>query len=71
MSFSSCGATVKAGDVAIIYLSHDTTIPVTVKRGDISQTKYGALKHNDLIGHTYGKKFSCSRVSFRSFCVFV
>ena len=64
MSFSECGATIKAGDVAIVYLSHDTMIPVTVKRDEISQTKYGAMKHNDLIGHSYGKKFSCSKVSF-------
>ena len=67
MSFSRCGSTIEAGDVVIIYLSHDTMLPVTVKPDQISQTKYGAMKHNDLIGHPYGKKFSCTKVS-KDFC---
>lgn len=64
MSFVECGAYVKSGDVVVVYLSHDNTIPITVKENVITQTRYGALKHNDLIGHAYGKKFSCTRVSF-------
>ena len=63
MSFASCEATVRSGDVVIVYLSHDQMIPITVKPDETTQTKYGAMKHNDLIGHQYGKKFSCSKVS--------
>ena len=62
MSFAKCGPTVESGHVVIVYLSHDHMIPITVKEDVITQTKYGAMKHNELIGHEYGKKFSCSKV---------
>ena len=64
MSFVKCGATVQAGDVVIVYLSHDSMVPITACPNEISQTKYGALKHNDLIGHKYGTKLPCSKVLF-------
>jgi len=32
-----------------------------VKEGDVYQTRFGALKHDDLIGKPYGSKVDCSR----------
>ncbi|CAL1576144.1 unnamed protein product [Knipowitschia caucasica] len=62
MSFAEYSELVSDGDVAIIYLSHDSMMPLKVQAGAQTQTRYGVLRHSqDLIGHKYGSKVSCSR----------
>ena len=60
-TFDSNKKTVSFGDVVILYLNHLNTIPVTVEKGQVAQTKYGAIKHDNLIGHQFGSKFECSK----------
>ncbi|XP_033844374.1 tRNA (adenine(58)-N(1))-methyltransferase catalytic subunit TRMT61A [Periophthalmus magnuspinnatus] len=62
MSFAEYSESIAEGDVAIIYLSHDSMMPVKVQRGAQTQTRYGVIRHSqDLIGHKYGSKVSCSK----------
>merc|ERR1719154_349537 len=60
------------GDLVILYISHTTTVPVTVtpmvmnKKGtaeveNIYQTKYGSLKAMDLVGKRFGTKVQLSK----------
>ena len=60
MSFDSKKKVVEEGDVCIVFMGHDSMLSVQVKTDDITQTKFGAIKHNQLIGHKYGTKFHCS-----------
>ncbi|XP_020772944.2 tRNA (adenine(58)-N(1))-methyltransferase catalytic subunit TRMT61A [Boleophthalmus pectinirostris] len=62
MSFAEYSECIAEGDVAIIYLSHDAMMPVKVQKGAQTQTRYGVIRHSqDLIGHKYGSKVSCSK----------
>lgn len=62
MSFAEYSDCIREGDVVIVYLSHDSTMPVKVQRGAQTQTRYGVIRHSqDLIGHKYGSKVSCSK----------
>lgn len=49
------------GDTVIIYLSISSVYALSVKSGKVFQTKYGALKHDDVIGTRYGDVLNCSR----------
>ncbi|XP_072028824.1 tRNA (adenine(58)-N(1))-methyltransferase catalytic subunit TRMT61A-like [Amphiura filiformis] len=49
---------IEEGDLAIVFIGHETMVAVTIKRGEITQTKYGALRHNDVLGKEYGSKIS-------------
>lgn len=49
------------GDTVIVYTGYDSMFPVVVGRGKTTQTKYGAIKHDRLIGHEFGAKFQCSK----------
>jgi len=51
---------IKEGDTAIVYLSFNQLYPIKVTKGLSHHTKYGSLKHSDLIGKKYGTKFKCS-----------
>ena len=61
MSFCRMNTLIEEGHTAIIYLSFSQLYPVKVKRGLVHHTKYGSLKHADLIGKPYGTKFACSQ----------
>ncbi|VEL28932.1 unnamed protein product [Protopolystoma xenopodis] len=49
------------GDCVIIIYGRDDTIPIILKANDLIQTKYGALRHNDIIGKRYGSQIPTSR----------
>ena len=68
MTFDSSKSHVDYGDIVIIFFSHYSTMSVTVKKGEITQTKYGAMKHDSLVGHRLGSKFKCTKVSCRTCC---
>lgn len=62
MSFVEYSAHIQDGDVAIVYLGHDSMMPVKVQHGAQTQTRYGAIRHSaDLIGKPYGSKVTCSK----------
>ncbi|KAH7941573.1 hypothetical protein HPB49_014998 [Dermacentor silvarum] len=51
----------QAGDTCVVYCTFAHMYSVKLACGDVFQTKYGALKHDDVIGRTYGTKVQCSR----------
>ncbi|XP_054718358.1 tRNA (adenine(58)-N(1))-methyltransferase catalytic subunit TRMT61A-like [Uloborus diversus] len=52
---------VEEGDLVIVYLDIRHMYPLTVKRDEVFQSKYGALKHNDIIGSKFGSCVSCTK----------
>lgn len=63
MSFCKTNYLIQEGDVAIVYLSYNSLYPIKVKRGQSHSSKYGSLKHSDIIGKPYGSKFECTKGS--------
>ncbi|XP_023149821.1 tRNA (adenine(58)-N(1))-methyltransferase catalytic subunit TRMT61A isoform X1 [Amphiprion ocellaris] len=62
MSFVEYSDCIQDGDVAIVYLSHNSVMPVKVQQGAQTQTRYGVIRHStDLIGQPYGSKVTCSK----------
>ncbi|XP_059209149.1 tRNA (adenine(58)-N(1))-methyltransferase catalytic subunit TRMT61A [Centropristis striata] len=62
MSFVEYSDLIQDGDVAIVYLGHESMMPVKVQQGGQTQTRYGVIRHStDLIGHRYGSKVTCSK----------
>lgn len=56
MSFVEHKDCPSAGDTVIVYLNFNLFYAVTLKAGETFQTKYGALRHNDMIGKPYGSR---------------
>ncbi|WAR20449.1 TRM61-like protein, partial [Mya arenaria] len=56
MSFANYKKNVEAGDTVMLYLGFDNMHTFVVNKGIVFQTRYGALKHADLIGVQYGSK---------------
>lgn len=62
MSFVEYSDFIQDGDVAIVYLGHESLMPVKVQQGAQTQTRYGVIRHStDLIGQRYGSKVTCSK----------
>uniref|UniRef100_A0A3Q1FG75 tRNA (adenine(58)-N(1))-methyltransferase n=1 Tax=Acanthochromis polyacanthus TaxID=80966 RepID=A0A3Q1FG75_9TELE len=62
MSFVEYSDCIQDGDVAIVYLGHNSVMPVKVQQGAQTQTRYGVIRHSsDLIGQPYGSKVTCSK----------
>ncbi|XP_031728989.1 tRNA (adenine(58)-N(1))-methyltransferase catalytic subunit TRMT61A [Anarrhichthys ocellatus] len=62
MSFVEYSDLIQDGDVAIVYLGHESMMPVKVQQGAQTQTRYGVIRHSsDLIGQRYGSKVTCSK----------
>ncbi|XP_078000770.1 tRNA (adenine(58)-N(1))-methyltransferase catalytic subunit TRMT61A-like [Glandiceps talaboti] len=59
MSFINYSDKIKEEDTVILYLGVDDTLTLRVKGGSTHQTKYGAVRHSDLIGRKYGSKVTC------------
>ncbi|XP_078675505.1 tRNA (adenine(58)-N(1))-methyltransferase catalytic subunit TRMT61A-like [Branchiostoma floridae x Branchiostoma belcheri] len=59
MSFVRYKERVEEGDVVIIYLTHESMFPLTLEAGRIFQTRFGALRHSDIIGKRFGSKILC------------
>lgn len=62
MNFRTNKTVIEIEDTVIIYFGHDAIDHLIVKKDEIKQTKYGAIKHNQLIGHKYGTKFNTTKV---------
>lgn len=63
MSFARTNEFIKEGDTAIVYVSFNKLYPIRVTQGLSHHTKYGSLKHTDLIGKRYGSKIKCTQGS--------
>ncbi|TSK22822.1 tRNA (adenine(58)-N(1))-methyltransferase catalytic subunit TRMT61A [Bagarius yarrelli] len=62
MSFVKYSELIQEGDVVIIFLGHDSMMPIKVESGAQTQTRYGAIRHStDLIGRRFGSKVTCSK----------
>ncbi|KAK1791609.1 hypothetical protein P4O66_013606 [Electrophorus voltai] len=62
MSFVKYSEFVQEGDVVIIFIGHDSMMPIKVESGAQTQTRYGAIRHSsDLIGQKFGSKVTCSK----------
>lgn len=63
MSFCLTNKTIKEGDTVIVYLSFNQLYPIKIQKGLSHHTKYGSLKHSDLIGKKFGSRVECSQGS--------
>lgn len=61
MSFAKYKETVENGDTVMLYLGFDNMHTIVIKSGTTFQTRYGALKHEDLIGVRYGSRVHCKK----------
>lgn len=52
---------VEEGDTVIIYVNYQQLSPVKVRWGQTYQCKYGAMKHEFMIGKPYGSKIQCTK----------
>ena len=60
MSFAKYKEKVENGDTVVLYLGFNNMHTIIVKDGDTYQTRYGALRHRELIGMRYGSRVQCS-----------
>ncbi|XP_075554902.1 tRNA methyltransferase 61 [Dermacentor variabilis] len=60
-NFLSHGNIAQAGDTCVVYCTFAHMYSLKLACGEVFQTKYGALKHDDVIGRAYGTKVQCSR----------
>ncbi|XP_041354902.1 tRNA (adenine(58)-N(1))-methyltransferase catalytic subunit TRMT61A-like [Gigantopelta aegis] len=61
MSFAKYNDKIEEGNIVIVYLNHDNMHSLKVTRGQTHQTRFGALKHSDLIGVRFGSKIVCNK----------
>jgi len=61
MSFAKYKSVVENGDLVILFLGYNYMLPLTVSSGETYQTKFGALRHNDIIGKKYGSKVKTAK----------
>jgi len=61
MSFAQYKNMVEDGDLVILFLGYNYMLPLTVSTGETYQTKFGALRHNDIIGKRYGSKVKTAK----------
>jgi len=61
MNFARYKKTIEHGDTVVLYLGFNSMMAIQVNRGKTHQTKYGALRHDHMIGKEYGSKVKCSR----------
>ena len=61
MSFAKYKKTIEVGDTAVLLLGYDNMLQLTIERDKIYQTKYGALRCNEIIGTRYGRRIQCTK----------
>ncbi|GFR99535.1 tRNA (Adenine(58)-N(1))-methyltransferase catalytic subunit TRMT61A [Elysia marginata] len=61
MSFDSSKHIVDYGDTVLLYIGYDNMLPVVIEEGKTHQTKFGAVKHDELVGKQFGTRFQCPR----------
>ena len=61
MSFSGYKDVIEYGDTVIVYMGYESMLQFRVERGAVHQTKFGALKHDGLVGMRFGEKVECAK----------
>jgi len=61
MSFVGYKTEVELGDTVFVYLGPKNIYPILVSSGQVFQTKYGALRHDQLVGKQYGSVINCAK----------
>jgi len=61
MSFNRYKTYVEEGDKAFVYLGPKNIYPIQITSGQVFQTKYGALRHDQIIGKQYGSVIHCAK----------
>lgn len=64
MSFCKHKTVAEEGDTALVYLTPKLMYPLKLKAAEVFQTRFGALKHDDVIGRRYGCKVATSKGGF-------
>lgn len=49
------------GSKVILYLGYNNLHVIKIKANETYQTKFGVLRHNDLIGKPFGSKIMCPK----------
>ena len=52
---------VRYGDTVFIYVGHKSIFAQEVTPGSVFQSRFGALRHDELVGRPYGSRFQCSK----------
>ena len=60
MSFAKYKDLIEYGDTVIIYMGFDNMVQFRVEKNAIHQTKFGAVKHDSLVGKRFGCKLYAS-----------
>lgn len=61
MSFKRYKDIIEEDDTVVLFFGFDCMLQFKVAKNKVNQTRYGALRHNDLIGKSYGSKVNCSK----------
>jgi len=59
MKFLEYTDSIDYGDLVILYISTEDLKQIKVTKDQTYQTKFGAVKHNELIGKPWGTKYTC------------
>lgn len=52
---------IEVGDTAVVYINVKVQHVMKIAKGAVHQIKYGAVRHDELIGKPYGLRYQCSR----------
>lgn len=61
MSFARFKTFVENGDLVILFLGYNYMLPLKLSKGETYQTRFGALRHDDVIGKKYGTKVKTAK----------
>ena len=61
MSFLCDRDIISEGDTVILHLGSNNMSTLQIKKDSSYQTKYGCLRHNDIIGKQFGSKVKCPK----------
>ncbi|CAL2028280.1 unnamed protein product [Caenorhabditis brenneri] len=59
-SFLQYDERIQEGDTVIVYVTYGQMVPTVVKRGQTLMMKYGALRHEFIIGKKWGQRLSAT-----------
>jgi len=57
MSFTQMKDNIDYNDTVFIHIGFDNMVPIIVKKGESTQTKFGHIKHDQIVGKAFGSKY--------------
>jgi len=61
MSFAHYKTLIEEGDLVILFLGYNYMLPLQLKSGETYQTRFGCLRHDEVIGKKYGTKVKTAK----------